>query len=176
MNELKRKEYDDDLAIVKEKQLQEIREEEEKEKELQNLPEKEKNQKMTEFKEQRNRMRKVAMVTWDQRKQKDLEVEKLLDEAKALADKEREQGITAENNEWTKRKQDVDRKLKSIKDKELDVFVPNYIRNAYDDWNNDVDWPSTSYGQHTLGQTSSVNSGGGVTAATSKDISDMGNG
>ena len=176
MNELKRKEYDDDLAIVKEKQLQEIREEEEKEKELQNLPEKEKKQKMTEFKEQRNRMRKVAMVTWDQRKQKDLEVEKLLDEAKALADKEREQGITAENNEWTKRKQDVDRKLKSIKDKELDVFVPNYIRNAYDDWNNDVDWPSTSYGQHTLGKTSSDSSGGGVTAATSKDISDTGKG
>ena len=108
-----------------------------------------------EFKLERNSKKKVAMFSWQQRKQKDLESEKLLDEAKALADKEREQGIGSENNEWTKRKEDLDRKLKSIKDKEIDVFVPNYIRNEYDQWNNDVDWPS-------LGKAPSDNSGGGA--------------
>ena len=105
------------MAIIKEREIQEMREEEEKEKELENLPENEKNKKMMEFKQ--------------------------------------EQGIGSENNEWTKRKEDLDRKLKSIKDKEIDVFVPNYIRNEYEQWNNDVDWPS-------LGKAPSDNSGGGA--------------
>ena len=91
----------------------------------------------------------------EEEKEKELENLPENEKNKKMMEFKQEQDIGSENNEWTKRKEDLDRKLKSIKDKEIDVFVPNYIRNEYDQWNNDVDWPS-------LGKAPSDNSGGGA--------------